>query len=109
MIAVDANGALRAPIIAGKTGTIWFADLFRVTPLGIGPDQIPGYSLVTFYLNARDIRNGLELGGAPEVVPNDFFLQVSGIKVTYDMTKPLFGRVSSLALETSGRRASRWT
>jgi 5'-nucleotidase len=97
-IAVDANGALRAPIIAGKTGTVWFADLFRVTPLGIGPDQIPGYSLVTFYLNARDIRNGLELGGAPEVVPNDFFLQVSGINVTYDMTKPLFGRVSSLAL-----------
>jgi 5'-nucleotidase len=100
-IAVDANGALRAPIIAGKTGTIWFADLFRVTPLGIGPDLIPGYSLVTFYLNARDIRNGLELGGAPEVVPNDFFLQVSGVNVTYDMTKPLFGRVSSLALVPS--------
>jgi 5'-nucleotidase / UDP-sugar diphosphatase len=104
VIAVDANGALRAPIIAGKTGEIWFADLFRVTPLGIGPDQIPGYSLVTFYLNARDIRNGLELGGAPEVVPNDFFLQVSGIKVSYDMTKPLFGRVSSLTL-TSGSAA----
>jgi len=98
VIAVDADGALRAPIIAGKTGAIWFADLFRVTPLGIGPDQIPGYSLVTFYLNARDIRNGFELGGAPEVVPNEFFLQVSGLKVSYDMTKPLFGRVSGLAL-----------
>ena len=57
---------------------------------------------MTFYLNARDIRNGLELGGAPEVVPNDFFLQVSGLKVAYDMTKPLFGRVSSLTLESSG-------
>jgi 5'-nucleotidase len=102
VLAVDANGALRAPIIAGKTGTIWFADLFRVTPLGIGPDQIPGYSLVTFYLNARDIRNGLELGAAPEVVPNDFFLQVSGINVAYDMTKPLFGRVSSLTLGPPG-------
>jgi 5'-nucleotidase len=102
LIAVDANGALRAPIIAGKTGTIWFADLFRVTPLGIGPDQIPGYSLVTFYLNAKDIRSGLELGGAPEVVPNDFFLQVSGVKVTYTMSKPLFGRVSSLTLVTAG-------
>jgi len=101
VLAVDADGALRAPIVAGKTGAIWFADLFRVTPLGIGTDQIPGYSLVTFYLNARDIRNGLELGGAPEVVPNDFFLQVSGIKVVYDMTKPLFGRVASLALVKS--------
>lgn len=98
VLAVDANGALRAPILAGKTGKIWFADLFRVTPLGIGPDQIPGYSLVTFYLNAKDIRSGLELGGAPEVVPGEFFLQVSGVKVTYDMSKPLFGRVTSLKL-----------
>jgi 5'-nucleotidase len=100
VIAVDANGALRAPILAGKTGKIWFADLFRVTPLGIGPDQIPGYSLVTFYLNAKDIRSGLELGGAPELVPGEFFLQVSGLKVTYDMSKPVFGRVSSLKLVT---------
>jgi 5'-nucleotidase len=99
-IAVEANGALRAPILAGKTGKIWFADLFRVTPLGIGPDQIPGYSLVTFYLNAKDIRSGLELGGAPEVVPGEFFLQVSGVKVAYDMAKPLFGRVASLKLVT---------
>jgi 5'-nucleotidase/UDP-sugar diphosphatase len=101
-IAVDANGALRAPILAGKTGEIWFADLFRVTPLGIGPDQIPGYSLVTFYLNAKDLRSGFELGGAPEVVPGEFFLQVSGLKVAYDMSKPLFGRVSSLKLVTAG-------
>jgi 5'-nucleotidase len=99
-VAVDANGALRAPILVGKTGMIWFADLFRVTPLGIGPDQIPGYSLVTFYLNAKDIRSGLELGGAPEVVPGEFFLQVSGLKVQYDMSRPLFGRVSSLKLVT---------
>jgi 5'-nucleotidase / UDP-sugar diphosphatase len=102
VIAVDAYGALRAPILAGKTGKIWFADLFRVTPLGIGPDQIPGYSLVTFYLNAKDIRSGLELGGAPELVPDEFFLQVSGLKVTYDMSKPVFGRVTSLKLSTPG-------
>jgi 5'-nucleotidase / UDP-sugar diphosphatase len=100
-IAVDANGALRAPVLAGKTGKIWFADLFRVTPLGIGPDQIPGYSLVTFYLTAKDIRSGLELGGAPEVVPGEFFLQVSGLKVSYDLSKPLFGRVSRLELVTA--------
>jgi 5'-nucleotidase / UDP-sugar diphosphatase len=101
-LAVDANGALRAPILAGKTGKIWFADLFRVTPLGIGPDQIPGYSLVTFYLSAKDIRSGLELGGAPEVVPGEFFLQISGLKVVYDLSKPLFGRVTSLQLVTPG-------
>jgi 5'-nucleotidase len=101
-LAVDANGQLRASIVAGKTGKIWFADLFRVTPLGIGPDQVPGYPLVTFYLNAKDIRSGLELDAAPEVVPDQEFLQVSGVKVTYDRSRPLFGRVTSLKLVTPG-------
>jgi 5'-nucleotidase len=99
-IAVDANGQLRASIVAGKTGKIWFEDLFRVTPLGIGPDQVPGFPLVTFYLNAKDIRSGLELDASPEVVPDQDFLQVSGIKVTYNRSRPLFGRVTSLKLVT---------
>jgi 5'-nucleotidase / UDP-sugar diphosphatase len=102
VIAVEADGTLRAPLIKGKTGVVWFADLFRVLPIGIGPvDQKPGFPLVTFYLNAKDIKSGLELGGAPELVNDQYFLQVSGLKVEYDMTKPPFGRVSSLKLVTA--------
>jgi len=106
VIAVEAAGQLRSAISAGTTGRIWFADLFRVTPLGIGPNQLPGYPLVTFYLNAKDIRSGFELNAAPGVAPDDLFLQVSGVKVQYDLTKPLFGRVTSLKLVTpSGDQA----
>jgi len=97
-IAIDANGQLRAPILKGTTGEVWFADLFRVLPIGIGPDQVPGFPLVTFYLNAADIRAGLELGGVPELAGNDVFLQVSGLKVEYDASQPPFQRVSSLAV-----------
>jgi 5'-nucleotidase/UDP-sugar diphosphatase len=97
-IAVEGSGQLRSPIIKGKTGQIWFADLFRVLPLGIGPDGQPGFPLVTYYLNAKDIRSGFELGGASELVDSEYFLQVSGLKVEYDMSKPAFGRVSSLKL-----------
>jgi 5'-nucleotidase len=99
-IAVEANGQLRAPILKGETGEIWFADLFRVLPIGIGPDQVPGYPLVSFYLNARDIRSGLELGGAPELAGNDVFLQISGLEVEYDASQPPFQRVSRLAMVT---------
>jgi 5'-nucleotidase len=101
-IAVEANGQLRAAIIKGKTGQIWFEDLFRVLPIGIGNDQQPGYPLVTFYLNAKDIKSGLELGGVPEMVPDQYFLQVSGIKVTYDMTKQAFNRVTGISVVTQG-------
>jgi 5'-nucleotidase/UDP-sugar diphosphatase len=105
-LAVDANGQLRAPILKGKTGEIWFADLFRVLPIGIGPDTVPGYPLVSFYLNARDIRAGLELGGAPELAGNDVFLQVSGLKVAYDASQPPFQRVSRVTLVTGSGTGS---
>jgi len=100
VFAFEANGQLRAPILKGTTGEIWFADLFRVLPIGIGPDQVPGYPLVSYYLSASDLRSGLELGGAPELAGNDAFLQVSGLEVEYDRSKPPFQRVSSLALVT---------
>jgi 5'-nucleotidase/UDP-sugar diphosphatase len=97
LIAFEGNGQIRADLLKGATGAIWLADLFRVTPLGIGPDGKPGASLVTFYLNAKDIKSGLELGGADGVDPQ-YFLQLSGLQVEYDMTKPSFGRVSSMKL-----------
>jgi len=99
-IAVEASGQLRAPILKSSTGEIWFADLFRVLPIGIGPDGVPGYPLVSFYLNAKDIRSGLELGGAPELAGGDVFLQVSGLHVEYDKSRPPFDRVTGVALVT---------
>jgi 5'-nucleotidase len=101
--AFEGNGQLRSIISKGKTGKIWLADLYRVTPLGLGPDMHPGSPLVSFYLNAKDIASGLELGGAKpgEGIDDQYFLQISGLKVTYDMTKPLFGRVTTLSLVDS--------
>lgn len=104
--AIEANGQLRGPILKGRTGDIWFADLFRVLPTGIGPDRVPGFPLVSFYLNARDIRSGLELSAATELAGNDVFLQLSGLKVEYDASLPPFQRVTSVALVTpSGEQA----
>ncbi|HEY2904178.1 MAG TPA: bifunctional metallophosphatase/5'-nucleotidase, partial [Polyangia bacterium] len=106
MIAVEANGQLRAPILKGNTGQVWFEDMFRVLPIGIGPDQLPGYPLVTFYLNAADIKSGLELDAAAGFLSDQYFLQVSGISATYDSTKPVFGRVTGLSLVDDSNPAS---
>jgi 5'-nucleotidase len=98
LLGFDANGQIRASISRGQTGQVWLADLFRVVPLGIGPDQRPGFPLVTYYLNAADIASGLELGASNGALSNDYVLQLSGVKVEYDMSKPLFGRVARVAL-----------
>jgi 5'-nucleotidase len=100
-IAIEGNGQIRSDIVKGKTGLIWFADLFRVLPDGIGPDGNPGYPLVTFYLNAKDLVSGLEFDAAQDVVPRDFFLQASGLSATYDMTKLAFARITGVALTTA--------
>jgi 5'-nucleotidase len=99
VIAVEANGQIRADLLQGTTGNVWLADLFRVTPDGIGPDRMPGFPLVTFYLNAADITSGLELGLAPELASNDYFLQVSGLKIEHGEGNPL-GRISRISLVT---------
>jgi 5'-nucleotidase len=98
VIAIEGNGSIRSLVAKGQTGKIWFADLYRVVPLGIGLDGKPGFPLVTFYLNGKDLRAGFELGAATGAVSNDYFLQESGLQVTYDSTKPVFQRVSSIAL-----------
>jgi 5'-nucleotidase len=100
VLGFDANGQLRAPIARGQAGEVWLADLFRVVPTGIGPDQKPGFPLVTYYLNAADIASGLELGASNGALSNDYVLQLSGVNVEYDMSKPLFGRVARVTLVT---------
>jgi 5'-nucleotidase len=95
----EANGQIRSDIQKGKTGVQWFADLFRVLPDGIGPDMLPGFPLVTYYLNAQDIISGLQFDAASDVVSNDFFLQVSGLSITYDMSLPPFARITSATYE----------
>lgn len=101
VIAIDAAGGLRARIAKGKTGAIAFADAFNVIPLGIGPDTRPGYPLVSFYLNPSDIRAGLELAAAGDVVGSDFVIQASGLTAHYDMNKQPFQRITSLQIGTT--------
>ena len=104
-VAVEANGSIRAALSKGKTGQVWLSDLYRTESLGIGPDGRPGYPLVTFNITPAELRAGFELDAAGEVVDDDDYLQVSGLKVTYDSSRPLFGRVTGLTLTPPGGTA----
>jgi 5'-nucleotidase / UDP-sugar diphosphatase len=92
-LAVEASGNIRESLLKGKTGALAFADVFNVAPLGIGPDQQPGYPLTAVYLNAKDIVSGLSLSAAAAdpasaalgLRDNDFFLQLSGATYRYDL------------------------
>ena len=94
---VECNGLIRDDIKKGKTGRISTADLFRSFPMGIGVDDTPCYSLVSFYVYAAEIRNALEvLASIAPAKGDDFFLQISGIRFSYNPNRMIFDRVTDI-------------
>lgn len=96
-VAIEANGVIRDDLLAGKTGKLTVADVFRTIPLGIGMDDTMGYPLVTCYVYASEIKKAMEI--VTSVYPrkgNAYFLQVSGIKFAYNPYRAIFDRVTDV-------------
>jgi 5'-nucleotidase / UDP-sugar diphosphatase len=99
VVAVESNGVIRDDLIAGKTGKIIVGDFFRTIPLGIGVDNTMGYPLISFYLYGYEIKRALEILTSVRPLKNDdYFLQLSGIRFTYNPYRMIFDRVSSIEI-----------
>ena len=95
--AMVSNGLIRDDLLRGKTGALAVTDVFATVPLGIGSDDTMGYPLVTCYFYASEIKRALEV--LTSVYPRkggDYFLQVSGVKFTYNPRRMIFDRVTDL-------------
>jgi 5'-nucleotidase / UDP-sugar diphosphatase len=87
--AIQANGVIRGDIIPGtmdwSAGKISFMDLVTIAGLGSGPEMSAGYPMVSIYLTAEEVYNVFEIAGLLSVLMGDtYFLQVSGVKYSYD-------------------------
>lgn len=99
-IAMTANGLMRNGLSRGSSGVQTVYDVFSVAPLGAGVlDTTPGSTLVTGYLTGREIKNAVEfcLAGSP-ARPGDYFPRTSGLRFTYDPSRPQLDQVTELAL-----------
>jgi hypothetical protein len=86
-------------MLAGDHGIISVADLFRVLPLGIGPDAFPGYPLVSFWVTGAELRAGCEV--SPSLSPmagSDYFIQISGLRCHVDPDAAWLSRVDAVYL-----------
>ncbi len=103
-VAIESGGVIRDEVLKGSTGKLWFADVYRALPLGIGMDKKPGYPMVTFYLTGKELKEGMELLylGKHIYKTNDYYLQISGAQVTYDSKGKLFKTVTSLKVGKPG-------
>lgn len=95
--ALQPLGLIRDSFYKGK---ITAADIFQVLSLGIGPDRIAGYPLVSFYISGKELKDILEVHTtiAP-MKKSDAYLQVSGVKFTYNPERGWFDRITSVDVE----------
>jgi 5'-nucleotidase len=100
VVAVESNGVIRDYLLRGKTGKVGFGDLFRTIPLGIGVDNTMGYPLISFYLYGYELKRALEIltSVRPLKSNNDYYLQVSGLRFTYNPRRIYFDRVTAIEI-----------
>ncbi len=92
--AFQANGVLRGPIVPGamphSQGQVSFFDLVDLVGLGSGPDGEPGYPMVSVYFTGEEVRRVLEISHLlSEIMGDTYFLQISGLKTTYDSNRAI--------------------
>ncbi len=105
VIAIESRGLIRDDLLKGKTGDVAVCDLFRTLPLGIGMDDTMCYPIVTMYVYGQEIKKALEI--LTSVYPlkgSSYFIQLSGLKFTYNPNRMIFDRVTEIWLgdEESG-------
>ena len=98
-LAFQANGPIRAPLVAGK---VTVNDAFRILSLGQGFDGRAGYPLLAFRLTGADVREVLETDPSLGPLKADARLQVSGMRASIDPTAPAFSRVRAVETESRG-------
>jgi 2',3'-cyclic-nucleotide 2'-phosphodiesterase (5'-nucleotidase family) len=97
---VTTNGLVRDGIAKGSTGALDVEDLIRVLPLGVSPiENSPGYPIIDFHLLPAQLLAALEISVNQGLGADSFWFGVSGLKVEYDLSRPVF----TPTVATSGR------
>lgn len=101
--AFQGNGVLRADITPGVADfsrfQLPFLDFATIAGLGTGPDYMPGYPIVSVYLTGKEIYRVLEISALlSQFLGNTYFLQVSGLRYTYEPRNTILFRVPFLGI-----------
>jgi 5'-nucleotidase/UDP-sugar diphosphatase len=79
------------------------ADVFRVTPLGSGKDNVPGYAFSRLYVTGRELKNIIEILLVAHKSNSDYFCYYSGLKILYDPGKGLLKKIKKILVVKPGK------
>jgi len=94
-VAVVPQGVVRGSF---TEGVITAADAFNVSSLGIGPDRIPGYPLVSIYLTGKELKTAAEIDASVSTLMLEARLYMSGLSYTFNPNRLLLNRVIKVRL-----------
>lgn len=100
----EAEGANYIPITASfaplgvirtslPEGDVTVEDVYSMLSLGIGPDHISGYPLVSVYLTGAELKSVAEIDASVSTLMNVARLYWSGIRSNFNPNRILFNRV----------------
>jgi 5'-nucleotidase / UDP-sugar diphosphatase len=94
-IAIEPGGSTAQPIYSGPVTP---ADLFRVVGYGFNTDNGLGYHLVRFDMRGSELLAGLAFGLSEIASDDEFYLQASGLRYTYDAKQVGTNRLVSVTV-----------
>lgn len=89
-------GIIRGSFVKGD---ITVSDVFNACSLGIGPDGIPGYPLISVYLTGRELKTVCEVDASVTSMMSTAQLYMSGISFTFNPNRLIFNKVTDVSLQ----------
>lgn len=94
-VAVTALGVIRESLPQGE---ITVSHVFNAASLGIGADGVPGYPLVSVYLDGKDLKTVLEIDASVSNLMTGARLYCSGVEYAFNTSRMIFNKVTHSAL-----------
>lgn len=100
-LAVVPSGTVRDTYARGD---ITVEQVFNSFSLGIGPDGVPGYPLISVYLTGRELRTAAEIDASVSDFMTTARLYCSGLNFTYNPHRMLLNKVTDVYLVDGEQR-----
>lgn len=94
-LAVAASGVVRDSF---QKGEITVSDAFNVSALGIGPDRVTGYPLVSVYLTGKELRTVAEIDASISPIMTYAQIYPSGMSWTFNPNRLILNRVTKTGM-----------
>lgn len=82
-------------------GNVTITDVFNVSSLGIGADQVSGYPLIRAYLTGKELKTAAEVDASIQPIMAEAQLYMSGLNYTFNPKRMIFNKVTDAYLVNS--------